>query len=108
VLPSVRAWKKMPRPSLSSPPGTRSPSCGSNGASGDTARLVSKYRPNVPILTVTRSYSTSRSCHLYRGVYPFLYAKARPADAALWQEDVDARLHWAMMLHPLALRRLTL
>jgi pyruvate kinase len=30
-----------------------------------------------------------------------LYPKARPIDATLWQEDVDARLHWAMKYVPL-------
>jgi len=64
--------------------------------SGDTARLCSKYRPNVPIITVTRNFNTSRACHLNRGVYPFLYSKPRPHDPTLWQEDVDTRLHWAM------------
>ena len=39
---------------------------------------------------------TSRSCHLYRGVYPCLYPKPKPNDSALWQEDVDARLKWGM------------
>jgi pyruvate kinase len=70
------------------------------GVSGDTARLVSKYRPSVPIVTVTRNFNTSRSCHLYRGVYPCLYPKPRPTDPKLWQEDVDARLHWAMEYIP--------
>jgi pyruvate kinase len=64
--------------------------------SGDTARLVSKYRPSVPIITVTRNFNTSRNCHLYRGVYPCLYPKSRPGDSSVWQEDVDNRLHWAM------------
>ena len=45
---------------------------------------------------MTRNFNTSRSCHLHRGVYPFLYPKARPTDPTLWQEDVDTRLHWAM------------
>ena len=79
----------------------------SDWCSGDTARLVSKYRPSVPILTVTRTYSTSRNCHLYRGVYPFLYPEARPEDLTTWQVDVDARLHWAMMLPSLSHFRLT-
>ena len=57
---------------------------------------MSKYRPSVPILTVTRNYNTSRACHLYRGVYPFLYPKSRPKDPAIWQEDVDTRIHWVM------------
>jgi pyruvate kinase len=67
-----------------------------SNCSGDTARLVSKYRPSVPIITVTRNFNTSRNCHLYRGVYPCLYPEARPTDPTIWQEDVDNRLHWAM------------
>jgi pyruvate kinase len=39
--------------------------------SGNTARLVSKYRPEVPILTVTRNEQTARQIHLHRGCYPF-------------------------------------
>ena len=45
---------------------------------------------------VTRNVNTSRSAHLYRGVYPVLYPKGKPTDNALWQEDVDARLRWGM------------
>ena len=63
---------------------------------GDTARLCSKYRPSVPIITVTRNPITCRSAHLYRGVYPAMYPKPRPTDPALWQEDVDSRLRWGM------------
>jgi pyruvate kinase len=64
--------------------------------SGDTARLCSKYRPSVPIITVTRNLATSRAAHLSRGVYPCLYPKPKPTDSAHWQEDVDARLKWGM------------
>ena len=63
---------------------------------GNTARLVSKYRPSVPILTITRNPACSRFGHLYRGVYPFLYPDPRPEDALMWQEDVDGRLKWGM------------
>ena len=70
--------------------------CINSHDSGDTARLVSKYRPSVPIITVTRNFNTSRTCHLYRGVYPCLYSNPRPTDSQVWQEDVDTRLHWAM------------
>jgi pyruvate kinase len=51
----------------------------------------------VPILTITRNERTSRTCHLYRGVYPFLYEKPRAGNSDLWQEDVDARIRWGMM-----------
>ena len=54
----------------------------------------------MPIITVTRNYNTSRTCHLYRGVYPCLYPQSRPTDPTIWQEDVDTRLHWAMQYIP--------
>ncbi|RYP81600.1 hypothetical protein DL769_001928 [Monosporascus sp. CRB-8-3] len=71
--------------------------------SGDSARLLSKYRPVCPIFMVTRSGSTSRYGHLYRGVYPFLFPEAKPDfDKVNWQEDVDRRIRWGID-HALAL-----
>lgn len=80
--------------------------------SGNTARLLSKYRPEAPIIVVTRNPQTARQVHLYRGCFPFIYPKASssaaasimsasaahlsPADVAPWQEDVDARIMWGM------------
>jgi pyruvate kinase len=65
--------------------------------SGTTARLCSKYRPNCPILMVTRNEVAARYCHLYRGVYPFLFDVPRPnGGAEQWQEDVESRLHWGI------------
>jgi pyruvate kinase len=61
--------------------------------SGSTSRLVSKYKPNVPIMMVTRNERAARYCHLYRGVYPFVYPKAKVEN---WQEDVENRLRWAV------------
>ncbi|KAI1320829.1 Pyruvate kinase [Mortierella claussenii] len=61
--------------------------------SGDTARLVSKYRPQANIVIVTKKASTARAIHLSRGCYPFLYEQPKADD---WQEDVDARLRWGM------------
>ncbi|KAG0375346.1 Pyruvate kinase [Mortierella sp. AD032] len=61
--------------------------------SGDTARLVSKYRPQANIIIVTRKESTARSIHLSRGCYPFIYKEPKHED---WQEDVDRRLRWGM------------
>ncbi|KAJ7071133.1 pyruvate kinase [Mycena amicta] len=34
--------------------------------SGNTARLISKFRPKVPIITVTRNEQTARQIHLHR------------------------------------------
>ncbi|KAH0489506.1 pyruvate kinase [Trichoderma longibrachiatum] len=65
--------------------------------SGDSARLLSKYRPVCPIFMVTRNPTTSRFSHLYRGVYPFLYPEQKPDfDTVNWQEDVDKRIKWAV------------
>ncbi|KAI4160151.1 MAG: hypothetical protein LQ342_006009 [Letrouitia transgressa] len=65
--------------------------------SGDSARLVSKYRPVCPIIMVTRNPTASRYSHLYRGVYPFLFPEEKPDfNKADWQEDVDKRLAWGI------------
>ncbi|KAG5364607.1 Pyruvate kinase [Yarrowia sp. E02] len=64
--------------------------------SGTSARLCSKYRPNCPILMVTRNAQAARFSHLYRGVYPFIYQKARASNPAEWQHDVEERLKWGM------------
>ncbi|KAH8124924.1 hypothetical protein ACSS6W_005164 [Trichoderma asperelloides] len=65
--------------------------------SGDSARLLSKYRPVCPIFMVTRNPTTSRFSHLYRGVYPFLYPEQKPDfETVNWQEDVDKRIKWAV------------
>ncbi|KAI3642896.1 hypothetical protein MP228_012451 [Amoeboaphelidium protococcarum] len=77
---------------------------------GESARLISKYRPHIPVITVTRNAKVARQCHLYRGCYPFVYEKARkqgsesapasPSSQSMvhdqWQEDVDERFFWAM------------
>ncbi|KZF26254.1 pyruvate kinase [Xylona heveae TC161] len=64
---------------------------------GDTARLVSKYRPIAPIIMVTRNPKASRYSHLYRGVYPFHFPEAKPDfKKADWQEDVDRRIKWGI------------
>eukprot|EP01095_Lingulamoeba_sp_RSL-Kostka_P017388 TRINITY_DN8998_c0_g1_i1.p1 TRINITY_DN8998_c0_g1~~TRINITY_DN8998_c0_g1_i1.p1 ORF type:complete len:532 (-),score=210.45 TRINITY_DN8998_c0_g1_i1:223-1818(-) len=61
--------------------------------SGNSARLVAKYRPACPIFTVTRSGNTARNCHLYRGCFPIHYTEERDND---WQQDVQNRYKSAM------------
>lgn len=60
---------------------------------GNTGRLVSKYKPKVPIMMVTRNPRAARYSHLYRGMYPFVYDKPKVDN---WQEDVENRLRWAV------------
>ncbi|KAL2268435.1 hypothetical protein VTJ83DRAFT_3281 [Remersonia thermophila] len=65
--------------------------------SGESARLISKYRPVCPIIMITRNASASRYAHLYRGVYPFLFPEAKPDFSKVnWQEDVDRRIKWGL------------
>ncbi|KAF1990267.1 pyruvate kinase [Aulographum hederae CBS 113979] len=65
--------------------------------SGNTARLLAKYRPVCPIIMVTRNARASRYSHLYRGVYPFLFDETKPDFTKVpWQEDVDKRLKWGI------------
>jgi len=61
--------------------------------SGSSARLVAKYRPPVPIVTITRDDSVARQLHLHRGVVPLVYNGKKHE---LWQDDVDARINWGM------------
>ncbi|POV93956.1 hypothetical protein PSHT_16509 [Puccinia striiformis] len=63
---------------------------------GSTARLVSKYRPACPIITLTRNEQTARQIHLHRGCYPFYFASPRPTNAAGWQADVDNRIKFGL------------
>lgn len=65
--------------------------------SGSTARLCAKYRPNCPILMVTRNERAARYCHLYRGVYPFIFPKPKAIDAEAWQNDVEERIKFAVL-----------
>ncbi|EIM92741.1 pyruvate kinase [Stereum hirsutum FP-91666 SS1] len=64
--------------------------------SGNTARLISKYRPSVPIITVTRSEQTARQIHLHRGCYPFWYNEPRGIQSHQWQVDVDNRIRFGL------------
>ncbi|KIM48308.1 hypothetical protein M413DRAFT_440024 [Hebeloma cylindrosporum] len=64
--------------------------------SGETARLISKYRPAVPIITVTRNQQTSRQIHLHRGCYPFWYPEPRGIENHQWQTDVDNRIRFGL------------
>lgn len=61
--------------------------------SGQSAHLVSSYKPRAPILTVTRFEQTARQAHLWRGCFPVLYQE--PVISP-WADDVDARVKFAI------------
>lgn len=81
--------------------------------SGKSAALISKYKPSMPIIVITRNPTTARQVHLHRGCFPFHYPAASskeaertnasystdylsPIDLAPWQDDVDVRIKWGM------------
>ncbi len=43
--------------------------------SGNTARLIAKYRPIAPVLAVTSCDQVARQCQILRGIYPFIVEK---------------------------------
>uniref|UniRef100_A0AC35UED7 Pyruvate kinase n=1 Tax=Rhabditophanes sp. KR3021 TaxID=114890 RepID=A0AC35UED7_9BILA len=61
--------------------------------SGRTGHLCSRYKPPVPIITVSRDPKTAAHLHLYRGIFPLHYDKERAED---WLEDVNNRLDFAI------------
>lgn len=64
--------------------------------SGNTARLISKFRPRCPIMTLTRNDVTARQIHLHRGCYPFYFNEPRPHSDEGWQTDVDNRIRYGL------------
>lgn len=60
---------------------------------GRSAIQCSRYKPAVPILTISRDVAVCRQLHLYRGVFPVHYPAERAAD---WPTDVDNRINHAI------------
>jgi pyruvate kinase len=59
--------------------------------SGGTARLISDYRPRVPILAFTPEASTYQSLALYWGVIPVLFGPSTPGGESIFI-DLDRAL----------------
>ncbi|GAA5851136.1 hypothetical protein JCM5353_004574 [Sporobolomyces roseus] len=64
--------------------------------SGNTARLVSKFKAPCPTITITRNEQTSRQIHLHRGCYPMYYEEPKPTSDEGWQIDVDNRIRYGL------------
>ncbi|KAM3721467.1 Pyruvate kinase PKM [Dirofilaria immitis] len=60
---------------------------------GYSAGLVSRYRPMVPIIAITREEQSARQMHLFRGVHPLLYTVPKNED---WKADIDLRVAYGM------------
>ena len=64
-------------------------------SSGNSARLLAKYRPRCPIAVVTRHAHVGAACNLHHGCIPLLYPYPRPSGLGENSTDGDERLEWA-------------
>ncbi|VDK47825.1 unnamed protein product [Anisakis simplex] len=60
---------------------------------GRSAGLLSRYRPPIPIFSISRDDFVSRQLHLWRGVFPLHYKADRDLD---WPTDVDNRINYGI------------
>ena len=66
--------------------------------SGNTARLVAKYRPACPVICITTDIVTSRQLHLTRGVYP-VHCPLQfdpKAPGATWASFIDSMVSYGI------------
>lgn len=66
--------------------------------SGQTAEMIAKYRPGVPVIAVTRSETVSNKLTLVWGVYPIVGKKALDIDGIL-QESVEESVKHQYVTH---------
>eukprot|EP00095_Tigriopus_kingsejongensis_P003943 snap_masked-scaffold473_size162088-processed-gene-0.20 protein:Tk03943 transcript:snap_masked-scaffold473_size162088-processed-gene-0.20-mRNA-1 annotation:"hypothetical protein DAPPUDRAFT_334106" len=60
---------------------------------GRTSKAASQYRPQCPILGVTRHKQAGRQMQLHRGCIPLYYPEERNPD---WTKDVDNRIQFGI------------
>lgn len=64
-----------------------------------SAHLISKYRPNCPIIGVTRNEIAARQMHLWRGLFPVLINEPKKLELVAgdaWIQDVENRVQKAL------------
>uniref|UniRef100_A0A914X667 Pyruvate kinase n=2 Tax=Plectus sambesii TaxID=2011161 RepID=A0A914X667_9BILA len=65
---------------------------------GRSAQWVSRYKPPMPIISISRNDCFSRQLHLYRGVFPLVYQSKDPSQPRDpdWPTDVDNRINYGI------------
>nr|XP_022910448.1 pyruvate kinase-like [Onthophagus taurus] len=66
---------------------------------GRSAKLISRFRPRCPIITVTRHGHVARFLNLWRGVFPIQYIKRYDED---WCKDIERRVQYGLTYGKLA------
>ena len=66
--------------------------------SGRTARMISRFRPECPIITITVSQRVQRQLSLSWGVYPYLVKEAESTDE-LFEMGVEKALESGLVKH---------
>jgi len=61
--------------------------------SGLTAKICAKFRPQCPIIAVTRYPQVARQMQLHRGILPLFYKEDRLED---WTNDVEERIQFGV------------
>jgi len=61
--------------------------------SGRTAKICAKFRPQCPIIAVTRFPQVARQMQLHRGILPLFYKEDRLED---WTNDVEERIQFGV------------
>jgi len=62
--------------------------------SGVSAQLVAKYRPQCPIIAVSRKEQSARQCQIYRGIIPVHFQDATVSEP--WSADVEKRIQFGL------------
>lgn len=55
---------------------------------GKTANLISKYKPNCPIISITKNEILAKQSLIYRGVFPLFIEEQKQT----WLDDVNSRV----------------
>lgn len=62
-----------------------------NDTTGDVTRLISKYRPSIPVLAIVDNVKVARQLTIHRSVYPTLLPQHKAMAAAVEEGLLDSK-----------------